>query len=165
MPRKFEYFDKNKRPEIKPIEWQKDYVDYEYKTVKKSTGPGEDDFELEETVIEHRTNIEEFVNSYGEDVGVEAVLKRVALTGDTSLLEKIPEMHADLTQIPENPEERFNMMTNNLADVYSKLDPELTKGLSIEDFIKNLTPEMLEEYINKKVHAKVNNGGKPDENN
>lgn len=154
MSRKFEYFDRNKRPKLEYPKSTGEYIDYEIKQVKKSTGPNADDFEIEEKVIENKTNIKEFINSFADQVGVENILKKVALTGDTSLLNQVPEVHGDMSIIPEDAGEKFRM-AKSAQEAYSKIDPELTQGQSMEEFIKGLNADKINAYIEAKINAKA----------
>lgn len=155
MPRKFVYYNKTKRPKIDYPENIKDYVDYTVHQEKKSTGAGVDDFEIIDVVEEHKVNIDEFINSYNDKAGIDSVIRLFNQTGDISLFNQTEEVHADLTIIPEDPEEAFKMANGTAEQIFATFDPELIDGQSMEDFIKNLTPEKLKAYIDKKVKEKT----------
>lgn len=154
MPRKFEYYSRTKRPKLSYPELKGKWIDYEIKQVKHSTGPGEDDFTIEEKVIEHETDIKEFVNSFKDEVGVRNILKKVAKTGDPTLLQQGEAMYADLSAIPELPQDKLKAGAK-VAEEFSKIDPALRGNQSVDGFIKNLSQEQLDKYIDEKVQARL----------
>lgn len=154
MPRIFTYYNKIKRPEIKKIKYQEDYIDYEIKQVKKSTGPNEDDFEVINKEIEIKTNIREYINSYKDKVGIDAILKQFDRTGDLSLFNQVPEMHADLTGLPEMPPE-LAKNPDEITRAFAKIDPELRGKMTPKEFIESLNQEKLDAYLNKLVEKKL----------
>ena len=154
MPRKFTFYNRTKRPKLSYPENIEDYVDYTVHQEKKSTGPGVDDFEIIDVVEEHKVNINEFINSYNDKAGIDSVIRIFEATGDISVLHQVEPQFADLTIIPENPEEAF-AATQSVQQAFEAIDPELISGQSMEDFIEGLTPEKLKAYIDKKVKEKL----------
>lgn len=156
MPRKFTYYNRTKRPKLSYPENITDYVDYTVHHEKKSTGPGIDDFEIIDVVEEHKVNIDEFINSYNDKAGIDSVIRIFEATGDITVLNQIEPEFADLTIIPEDPEQAF-AATQAVQEAYEAIDPELREGQSIEEFIMNLTPEKLKAYQQKKLKEKLEN--------
>lgn len=152
MSRNFTIYTRTKRPEIKPKEWQKDWFEYQYKDVKKSTGPGEDEFEIDIKEEIKYTNIDEHIASFADDVGVRAIMKKIALTGDASLLNEKEALYADLSGIPDLPQEKL-MAYRKAEDAFTKIDPELRGSMSMEDFIKSMDAEKIGKYIDAKIAA------------
>lgn len=153
MPRKYKYYDRVKRPKLSLPENSVDYVEYELHDIKKSTGPEIDDFEIETIEEEVKTNIEEFINSFKDQVGVDAVLKRAA-SGDLSLLNEKEAIYADLTGIPTDAEEAFKKQQAT-EELFNKIDKELTNGQTMQEFIESLTEEKIKEYISKKIEERT----------
>lgn len=149
MSRTFKFYDRAHRPEINYPKMTGEYTSYEIKQEKKSTGPGVDDFEVIDVTIEKKTNIEEFISSFKDVAGVDAVLKKVAL-GDMSQI-GVGE-HGDETIIPEDPEEALKL-AKDVEEAFSKLDPELTEGQSLQEFIDKLSDERIKAYLEKKAAA------------
>ena len=85
--------------------WDQDYITYEVKDVVKKTGEGEEDYVIIHKIIEHRDNIAETINSQADDVGIQAMLKRFALTQDPSVFpEPLPKdgVLNDVSGVPDN---------------------------------------------------------------
>lgn len=154
--RKYKYYTRTKRPELEYPKNLENYVDYTVHQEKKSTGAGIDDFEIIDVVEEHRVNIKEFINSYNDKAGIDSVIRIFEATGDASLLNQVEPIYADLSIIPDDPEEAFKAANGGAKAIFESLDPELIEGQSMEDFIKTLTPEKLKAYIDKKVKEKEN---------
>ena len=126
MPRKFVIYDRTNRPDLQYPENTIDYVEYQVHEEKKSTGPGVDDFEIIEVQEEIKTNIDEFINSFKDDVGVEAVMKRVAATKDITLLNQKEAIHMDTTIIPDDPGEAF-ALSQSVEEKFSSLGNPICK--------------------------------------
>lgn len=152
MSRTFTIYNRTKRPELKPIEWQKDWFEYQYKDVKKSTGPGEDDFKIETKEEIIYTNIAKHIASFKDDVGIRAIMKKVALTGDATLLDEKQTFVADLSGIPDEPQEKLKAY-KNAQEAYGKIDPELRGSMTMEEFIKSMDAEKIGKYIDAKIAA------------
>lgn len=147
--RKYEIYGRLKRPDLSYPENSVDYIEYEIHQEKKSTGDGIDDFEVIDVEEEVKTNIVEFINSFEDQVGIDNILKRVALSGDTSLLNEKEALYADLTPY-EDTAEAFKK-AQALNELYDSIDPELRNGAGIKEFIENLTEEKIQAYLDKKL--------------
>lgn len=148
--RKYTIYTKTKRPKLEYPEMIQDYVDYTTHQEKKSTGPGIDDFEIVDVVEEHKVNIKEFINSYNDKAGIDSVIRIFEATKDPNVFNQVEAQYADMTIIPEDPEEAFKA-TQEVQNAFEKIDPELRGNQSLEDFIKNLNDDKLKAYLEKKV--------------
>lgn len=91
----------------KPGKDDGDIVTYVRKQKVKKVGDGEDDFILEEVVVEEsRVNRQAYIAQDAPDVGVMNILEKVRRSGDLTLLNQthavIPEGIQDYTNVPEN---------------------------------------------------------------
>lgn len=152
MSRTFTIYGKLKRPKIEPVHYQETWVDYEYVDVKESTGSGENDFEIKTKEVAHETNINEHIESFASEVGVRNIMAKIAMTKDLSLAEQVPAEYADLSVIPDTPQEKLAAM-KTAEEAYSAIDPELRGNLSMEDFIKSLDEQKISKYIDAKIAA------------
>lgn len=163
MPRAFKFYDRTTRPKLEYPPSVGEYIDYEVTQKVKKTGDGEEDYEVYDDIKEIKTNIKKFVNSYAKDVGVENILKRIAQTGDVSLLNQKEAIFMDTTIIPDDPGEAFQK-AEAVKAAYEKIDKDLTSGKTIDEFVKGLNEQTLDDYINKKVEAIIAKKGAQDEN-
>lgn len=132
--------------------FDKYYVDYEIRNKVKKTGEGDEDYVIEPVIIEHKRLIEEVVNAEVSDVGVEAYLRRLAVSGESlpdvaySDISKAPVV--DTTKFPETTGD-FVKMTNSARERFSKLPRELTQGMSYEEFVNADMSKLISSYLNK----------------
>ena len=104
-----------------------------------------DDFLVEEVVVEdERVNRADYINSFREDVGIANILKKVALSGDVSLLNQVqrPKLVPDENgfepiqdaTILQSGEENIAKIGEDMRYTYASIPEELTKGRSLEKF-------------------------------
>ena len=110
----------------------------------------EDDFLVEEVVVEkERVNRDDYINSFREDVGIANILKKVALSGDVSLLNQVKrvpqplcddgkEAIVDITPLQEG-EEKVAAMGDNMRKTYSALPEQLKAGRTLEQFLEGVS--------------------------
>lgn len=143
----------------KKSDFDKYYIDPEYKDVYKKAGvdaDGEEFGVIETKVIIRKRDIAEFINSQADTVGVEAYMRALAVQGDS--LENYN------TFVDKEKVVDFSHMPDSLADVmtagdrakeaFANLDP-LLKGshTTIEGFLNSLSKEFIDAYIKGKVEA------------
>lgn len=89
-------------------------------------------------VVETKVDIQEYINSFADDCGVENVLRKFARTGDASLFAvHQPIENVDATKMPEKSAE----------ELFADLPADLRKDMTFEQFVKSLTQEQLQAYI------------------
>lgn len=149
-------FSRFVRPPKVEKKWDEDYIAYEEKEKIVKSGDGENDWRIEKYTEQRRVNIDKHINSFASEVDVKNILAKVAKTGDTSLLNQTPIKDYDTTMIPENYHEAAKMMDKQKSiDAFNALPKELRGDDDMETFIKNLSKEKIESYINKVVEAKM----------
>lgn len=125
-------------------DFEKYYYTNEVKKVIKKVGEGEDDYVLIEKVIVHRDLIQGVIDSQADEVGVYNIIERAIRTGDASLLQSA-QVHVsddilDITGAPKDLAEGLHMSQASAA-AYESLDPALTKGRTLEQFILSITAD------------------------
>ena len=126
--------------------------DTEYKTISivdtvVKVGDGEDDFIIVKKVIEEFKPIQEVIDADADSVGVYNIIKQVMRTGDTSLLPVDKgDCNVDFVGAPESLME-LDKMGANAAKKFADLDPALTKGLDMKNFVETLTQEQFDAFI------------------
>lgn len=111
------------------------YLDYEVKSIAKKVGPGDEDYVIEAKVIEHKRSINEVVNAEVNDVGVEAYIRRMSLSGlDPMAPVEVSDQVIDYTKVPQTTGEMVEM-ANNALSAYEKLPAEIRNGMSYEEFM------------------------------
>ena len=119
------------------------YIDYEVKQVVKKVGDGEEDFIIEDKVIEHKRDIRQEINSQADQVGVYNLMKRIALTGDDSLMpEPMPKtgVTSDFTGVPDNLLDA-DLLAKQRIEQFNALPDSLKKGRSFEEFMSTFNQE------------------------
>lgn len=87
-----------------------DIVEYVRKDKVRKIGDGEDDFVVEEVVVEaSRVNRQAYIMKDADQVGIMNILEKVRRSGDVTLLNQtgaiIPEGVQDYTNVPSNTQE------------------------------------------------------------
>lgn len=162
--------DKKSLPVPTITDYHKDCDDYiiDYYEVEhvKMVGEKDTDFVKSSTIEEYsRTPRQAYLDSQADDVGILNIMKKVALSGDISLLNqtgrvgypsddkdslgRAVEKVVDLTSYQGGTIEALNAYKHG-ADVYAKLDPELKGKLSMEEVAK-LSDEVITSYLQKKI--------------
>lgn len=107
----------------------------ELKDCVVKTGDKDVDFVLDKKVVEiSRVDRQEYIESFADDVGILNIMKKVALTGDTSLLNQRSRVPGE---VDEDGLEKVN-------DITGLNDPEAIRtDLSKADKMLNMLPEDL----------------------
>lgn len=107
----------------------------ELKDSVKMTGDKDTDFVIEKKVVEiSRVDRQEYIDSFSDDVGILNIMKKVALTGDSSLINQRSRVPGE---VDDNGLEKVN-------DITGLNDPEMIRNnLSKADQMLNMLPEDL----------------------
>lgn len=128
-------------------DFDQDYLSIEIVDYVEKTGEGENDYVIKKKVVETREPIADVVARDADQVGVYNIIKQVIRTGDTSLLPADDgKCHVDLVGAPETLME-VKAMGEDAAAKYAELDPALTKGRSLTEFIQNMSQEEFNSFI------------------
>lgn len=104
----------------------------------KKTGEGDEDFViLKDLKVDKVVNRQDYVNQFKDDVGILNVLKRVAKTGDDSLINERPVATGfmDLTNMPSDIISAAEKI-DHANELYEKLPDAIKAKLSKDDLIK-----------------------------
>ena len=100
------FIPKKHNPNLNTIKWDEYYIDRVLKDKVVKTGEGEDDFTIVKVVVEDKRSIKETIDAQADEVGLENILKRYALTGDESILPQSVNANGgevfDMTQLPQD---------------------------------------------------------------
>lgn len=161
----------------KSLIMEKDKIDYEVRDVlisanfDKDGKVDEDDYVVEKKAVEvGRVDMQEYVNSFREDVGIANILKKVALSGDVSMLNQVErtalpldedgkEMIQDVTAL-QNGDETLAKIGDNMKKGYEELPEDLKAGRSLEKFLETVSKEEIAAFVAKYNAAQT--GGKQD---
>ena len=126
----------------------------------------EDNFEIEEVSVEtERVNRRDYINSFREDVGIENILKKIALSGDVSLanqIKRVPqpladdgkEQVVDITALQDG-EEAVAAMGDNMRKAFNELPVELKAGRSLEQFCEGISQAEIDAFVAAQVQKKL----------
>lgn len=161
-------FVPRKTVKIPHIVAEKDIIEYErYDELVKSNPENSADFVTVEKVrIKQKVNRADYIASFADDVGIKNILKKLALSGDYSLLNQI---HREALPLEEGNREIVQDVTvlqeengaSNLGDLaqqlYRALPPELVAGRSFANFCDTVTQAEIDAYVASRNN--VNQGG------
>lgn len=128
-------------------DFDQDYLSIEIVDYVEKTGEGENDYVIKKKVVETREPIADVVARDADQVGVYNIIKQVMRTGDTSLLPADDgKCQVDLVGAPETLME-VKAMGQEASAKFAGLDPALTKGRSLTEFIQSLSQEEFDSFI------------------
>lgn len=125
------------------------YYDVKLVDKVKKIGPGDEDYIIEKKEVVTKQLIQEVIDSQADDVGLEAALKKFAITGDPSVLpEALPENGAtfDMTGMPQDLIEANNYF-NDMKAKFDALPDALKQGRDFNAFMSTITQEQFDAYI------------------
>lgn len=94
---------------------------------------------------------QDFINQYKDDVGILNILKKVARSGDESLLNQCTPGYADLTNMPEDFLQAKALYDQALA-AYDQLPDTIKNGMTAQEFAE-LTAEKLDGNVKSYVES------------
>lgn len=107
---------------------------------------------VEEVYEKSSVDRQEYINSFRDDVGIENILKKVQMSGDMTLLNQRQAVQGepgevkDITIFQED-EETLAALGDSAAAKYAALPVELTKGRTMEQFLKEVNAEEINAFI------------------
>lgn len=129
---------------------------YEKPTIKYPNEKNKDVFYLENEVAEKgRVNRQKYIDSFSKDVGILNVAKKLIDEGASVFDGRFAvkdKSYMDLRGMPKDGEQ-LNALMAKKDEVWNKLDPELKKSLTYEDFVKSFTGDEFTKYITSKLEA------------
>lgn len=131
------------QPRLNKVKWDEYYIDRKLVDSVVKTGEGDHDFIIVKKVIEDKTSIKELIASQADDVGLENILKKFAVTGDPGILpEAVTDNNeiADFTQMPQDLIEAQNLFSAQ-EEAFKSLPEELVKGRSFGEFMAHINQD------------------------
>lgn len=150
---------------VRSFEGQKDfdqyYVDRVIKQVAKKVGPGEEDFIIEDKVIETKRDIEKVINAQADQAGIGAFMKYYEVIGEAPPSVVVTDKVQDFTGFPEDLAGASDVGMNAMA-AFKKLPKELTKGQSFEEFVGSMDQKRFNMFMKSVMpKEKVEQAPKP----
>lgn len=108
-----------------------------------------------EEVITQKLDRKKYIKSFDGDVGVLNVVKKLALNKENAMDGRFAvksNTYVDMRDFPKDGEEMAKMLANK-NEVWAKLDPELKKDLTYEEFCNTFTLDEFNAYIKSKIVA------------
>lgn len=126
-------------PEAVNVDGDPENIVLQYKPVKKKT-----------------VDIDEYVGSFADEVGIQNILKKIAMSGDKSLLNQTGreplcpegglEPVQDFSNVPKSKTEAFNAVVNGV-NVFDQLGDDIKGKMSLEQFVQSFGQEEFDNYI------------------
>lgn len=145
---------KDLAPQLKPIEYEKERLDVVL-IPKAESLDEESDIVVYKPVVKGKTNIDDMIKSYADDVGIQNILKKIAISGDTSLLNQTGrkplgtgglEEVQDYSHVPTSKTEAFNQVVAGV-NAFDELPADLKGKLSMAQFAQLVGQEEFDNYI------------------
>ena len=136
--------------------FDEEYVSYEVKDVVKKIGEGEEDFVITQKLIEKREPIKEVIARDAGTTGIQAVMQRALLTGDTSILpDPLPKtgVVSDYTEVPDNLLDA-DLYAKAMEAKFNALPEEVRKGRSFDEFCQFFTQDEFNAWMNAMLPKK-----------
>ena len=135
------------------------YQEIEMKKDVKVIDKDRDVYEIvDKEVIVNEYDTEKLTKSFSGQTGLEAVMKRVAITGDVSLLGSgltpEPTPIVDATKVPASIGE-VKALADKVHSLSESIPAELLKGRSVEDFLRDITAEQVKEYVDSIIQKQI----------
>lgn len=153
----------NLAPQLKPIEYEKEREVYNLIPkackVMDDDGVQQDIIRYEPTFIK-KYDIQEYIKSFESDIGIQNILKKVALTGDKSYLNQTGRVGEkpdggledikDYTNVPANKTEAFNAVAAGVA-AYDALPDDMKADMSFAQFAEKFGEEQIKSYVDNLI--------------
>lgn len=138
--------------------FDKYYIDKTIKKVVRKIGDGEDDFIIEDKIVESKRDIAEEIHAQAGDAGIDAYIRQYEKIG-----EPIPEVEVtddvqDFTEMPESLADAV-LLGETSRQLYASLPKELRGKMSYEEFITSFTQEKFDAYIASLIPPKEEEKG------
>ena len=105
-----------------------------------------------EEVITQKLDRKKYIKSFDGDVGVLNVVKKLALNKENAMDGRFAvksNTYVDLSDFPKDGEEMAKMMASK-NEVWAKLDPDLKKDMTYEEFCNTFSMDEFNAYIKSK---------------
>lgn len=124
------------------------YFDLNLKLIPKKVEGSDEDYIIIPKVTYSKRSIKETIDSQADGVGLEAMLRKFAITNDPADLPKGMEEGAffDCTKVPSDDAEYFQYIRKLQAD-YEALPIALRKDMTMEEFVSKVTNQEAQAFI------------------
>lgn len=153
----------NLGPQLEPVEFDK--TRQEVVLVPYSTQVGDDPENIVlqyKPVVKNEYDIQEYIESFADEVGIQNILKKLSLSGDKSLLNQTHreplcpegglEPVQDYSNVPGSKTEAFNSVIKGV-NAFDNLPEDLKGKLSMSQFVQLVGQEEFDKYIADKMAA------------
>ena len=151
-------------PQLPPIVYEKTVQ--ETVLVPYSTQVGDDPENVVirfKPVIKNEYDLQEYIASFADDVGIQNILRKMSITGDKSILNQTHrdplcpdgglEPIQDYSNVPKNKTEAFNAVAAGVA-AFDELPEDLKGKMSLAQFVQLVGQDEFDAYIKKVVDGK-----------
>lgn len=136
------------------------YISRQLVDVAKKFGEGEEDFVIVKKVIEKKQDIKEIIDSQADDVGLNNILKKFAITGDPGVLPESVNTSGtevvDYSSMPQDLIEAGQYFEAKKKE-FDALPDDLKKGRNFTEFMATFNQAEFDSYFKnlKEAASKV----------
>ena len=147
----------NLGPQLEPREFDKTIERYVLVPYAVAVDGDEDNTVLRyKPVLKETIDLQEYIDSFADDVGIQNILRKLSLTGDKSILNQTGrealcpdgglEPIQDYSNVPKNKTEAFNAVAAGVA-AFDNLPEDLKGKMSLTQFVELFGQEEFDNYI------------------
>lgn len=132
------------------------YISRQLVDVAKKIGEGEEDFIIVKKVVETKQDIKEIIDSQADDVGLNNILKKFAITGDPGVLpENVTTSGTEVIDYSSMPQDLIEagQYFDAKKKEFDSLPDDLKKGRSFTEFMSTFNQSEFDSYFNSLIEA------------
>lgn len=144
-------------PQLNPIEFDKTRKVYVFVPYSEQVGDDPENVVIKyKPVLKEEYDINEYVASFADDVGIQNILKKMSISGDKSLLNQTHrealcpdgglEPIQDYSNVPTSKTEAFNAVAAGVA-AFDTLPDDLKGKMSMAQFVQLFGQEEFDNYV------------------
>ena len=152
-------------PQLDPKVFETKREEYVLIPEAKQVGDDPENIVIEyKPVLKETIDIQDYINSFADEVGIQNILRKLSLSGDTSILNQTGreplnpngglEPVQDYSNVPKSKTEAFNAVVAGV-NAFDTLPDELKGKLSLTQFVELFGQEEFDKYIAGVVAAQT----------
>lgn len=149
--------------QCKPVQFEKKTTRWVLVPIAKKISEDSEEAVIQfKPVAKETYDIQEYIESFSDDVGIQNILRKLAISGDKSILNQTGrealnpdgglEPIQDYTNVPKSKVEAFNAVAAGVA-AFDELPQDLKGKLSLTQFVELFGQDEFDNYVKKLMAA------------